>query len=132
MAFKIKKIKPLFTMVVTTAVRYKGNKCAEKSGLIVDTSKLDGSMNPIQTVVAVGSTVQGIKEGDVVKINFARYTVARHIPGKIEDNVQSDNLTSYVDIPYVEIDGKQYLKLQNNDIEFVIEDFDVDEGGLFQ
>lgn len=132
MAFRIKKIKPLFTMVVTTAVRYKGDESAEMAGLIVDTTKMNGSMNTIQTVVAVGSTVQGIKEGDVVKINFSRYTKARHIPGKMEDNIQHDNLSAYVELPYVEIDGKQYLKLQNNDIEFVIEEYDVDEGGLFQ
>lgn len=132
MAFRIKKIKPLFTMVVTTAVRYKGDEGAEVGGLIVDTTKMNGSMNTIQTVVAVGSTVQGIKEGDVVKINFSRYTKARHIPGKMEDNIQSDNLSAYVELPYVEIDGKQYLKLQNNDIEFVIDEYDVDEGGLFQ
>ena len=132
MAFEIKKIRPLFTMVVTTAVRYRGDQFAEKDGLILDTRKMDGSMNPFQTVVAVGTHVQGIKEGDVVKIDFSRYTRARHIPGKIEDNVQSDNLSAFVEIPFVEIDGKQYLKLQNNDIEYVIEEYSVDEGGLFQ
>ena len=132
MAFKIKKVRPMFTSVITTATRYKGDQFTEKGGLVLDTRKMDGSINPIQTVVAVGTQVHGIEKGDVVKINFMRYTRARHIPGKIEDNIQSDNLTATVDIPYIDIDGQQCLHIQNNDIEYVIEEYDVDEGGLFQ
>lgn len=132
MAFEIKKVRPMFTSVITTATRYKGDQLTESGGLLIDTRKMDGTMNPIQRVIAVGNHVQGVNVGDVVKINFMRYTKSRHVPGKIEDNVQSDNMSAFVEIPFIEINGQQCLHIQNNDIEYVIEDYDVDEGGLFQ
>lgn len=135
--FKIKKIRPLFTGIVTTATRYVGNQFADKGSLIIDTRKLAGSMNPYQRVISVGMMVKDIKEGDIVKINFMRYTVAKHVPGKIEDTtsggkVQKDNYTADIELPTIEIDGQQCLWLQNNDIEYIVEDYEVGEGGLLE
>lgn len=135
--FKIKEIRPLFTGVVTTATRYVGNQFADKGSLIIDTRKLAGTMNPFQKVIAVGTMVKDVKEGDIVRINFSRYTVAKHVPGKIEDKigggkVQHDNYSADVEIPMVEIDGQQYLWLQNNDLEYVVTKYDVGEGGLLE
>ena len=129
--FKIKKIKPLFTGVITTSKRYVGNMTT-KGGIILDATKMEGDLNPFQTVVAVGSMVKDVNEGDIVKINFKRYAVAQHRPGAIENNVQSDQLSIRYEIPMVEMDGVQYLSLQNADIEFVVTDYEVDEGGLLQ
>jgi len=129
--FKIKKIKPLFTGVITTSKRYVGNMTT-KGGIILDATKMEGGLNPFQTVVAVGSMVKDVNEGDIVKINFKRYAVAQHRPGAIENNVQSDQLSIRYEIPMVEMDGVQYLSLQNADIEFVVTDYEVDEGGLLQ
>ena len=129
--FKIKHVKPMFTTVITTAVRYVGDQIND-TGLILSTDRLKGTMNPIQTVYAVGNTVTGIKPGDVVFINFKRYAQAQHLPGKIEDNIQSDNLSVKYSLPYIEIDGVQYLKIQNTDIEYIIDDFDPSDGGLFE
>ena len=42
MAFTIKKVRPLFTGVITTARRYVGEQSAKKGGLIIDTRKMDG------------------------------------------------------------------------------------------
>ena len=133
--FKIKKVHPMFNSIVTTAKRYVGEEAATtNSGLIIDTRKLDGSLNNYQTVLAVGNTVHELKEGDVVSINFSRYAVARHIPGKIEDNIETDNLSYDYRIPMVEVDGQKCLLLQTNDIEYYMEpgDYEVDGGGLFQ
>lgn len=134
MSFKIKKIQPLFTGVVTTAKRYVGDQHADVNGLILDTRKMDGSLNPYQTVVSVGTTVHDIKEGDVVKINFKRYAKAKHTPGAIDEaeNKQFDNLSLTYEIPMIVIDGQEYLLLQNNDIEYIVTEYEVDEGGLFQ
>lgn len=129
--FKIKKVRPLFTGVITTATKYK-DVMTTNGGLIIDTTKMEGSLNPYQTVVAVGDMVRGLSVGDIVKINFNRYARAKHIPGKIEDNVQSDNLVVTYEIPMVPIDGQEYLFIQHNDIEYVVEDYEVDEGGLLQ
>lgn len=134
MSFTIKKVRPLFTGVITTAKRYVGMQSAKKGSLILDTRKMDGSMNPYQTVYSVGGTVRDIKEGDVVKINFSRYAKAKHTPGAIDEaeNVQSDNLGWTYEIPVIIINDIEYLFIQDRDIEYVVVDYDVDEGGLLQ
>lgn len=128
--FRIKKIRPLFTGVVTTARKYVGDITTE-SGLVM-ADRMEGTLNMFQQVVAVGTTVRDVKPSDVVCINFSRYLKAKHVPGVIQDNVQSDNLQAVYEIPQVEVDGVQCLFLQNNDIEYVVEEYEVDEGGLFQ
>lgn len=131
--FKIKKVRPLFTGIITTAITYKG-EMKTAGGILIDTTKLNGTLNEYQTVVAVGNTVHDVKEGDVVKLSFKRYYVPEHRPGDIDKayNKQSDNLNINISVPMVVIDGTEFLFLQNNDIEYVVEDYEVDEGGLFQ
>ena len=132
--FVIKKVRPLFTGVITTAKKYVGEQSAKKGGLIIDTRKLDGSLNPYQTVVSIGSTVRDVKEGDIVKINFSRYAKAKHTPGAIDEaeNKQFDNVSWDYEIPVIVIEDVEYLFLQDRDIEYVVEEYDVDEGGLLQ
>lgn len=135
--FKIKKVKPLFTGVVTTASKYVGSQFADKNGLIIDTRKMAGSINPYQRVVAVGNMVSGLKEGDIVRINFKRYTFANHKPGNTEDTlsggkVTHDNYMADIEVPLVKIDGIEYLYIQNNDIEYIVEEYEVGEGGLLE
>ena len=136
MAFKIKKIKPLFTGVVTTSNKYQGERYkAAEYGLIIDTGKRDGGLNPYQTVVAVGTMVKDVKPGDVVKINFKRYVITQHTPGAIDEaqNKQFDNMSLTYEIPTVEMDDNKYLYLQINDIEYIVEEYDgVSEGGLLE
>ena len=133
MAFKIKKVKPLFTGVITTATTYKG-EVKTNGGIILDTRKMEGSINPYQRVVAVGNMVREVKENDIVKINFKRYEKAQHIPGAIDEaqNKQFDNLSIGVEIPSIVINDIEYLYLQVNDIEYIVEEADIDDGGLLQ
>jgi len=134
MAFVIKKVRPLFTGVITTAKKYVGTQSAKKGGLILDTRKMDGSLNPYQTVVSVGGTVRDVKEGDIVKINFSRYQVVKHVPGAIDEaeNKQFMNQNWDVEVPIIVIEDVEYLFLQDRDIEYVVEEYEVDEGGLLQ
>ena len=134
MSFKVKKARPLFTGVFTTAKRYVGDQYADVNGLIVDTRKSDGSINPYQKVVAVGSTVRDVKDGDIVYINFKRYENVKHLPGAINavENTQSTTMEADLSIPMVIIDDQECLFIQVNDIEFVVEECEVDEGGLLQ
>ena len=129
--FKIKKVRPLFTGVVTTARKYVG-ETTTAGGLIVDTTKMEGTLNNYQIVTAVGTMVKDLKEGDIVKINYKRYAKAKHLPGAIEDNIQSDNMSVVYEIPMININGEEHLFIQNNDIEYVVEDYEVGEGGLLQ
>lgn len=134
MAFKIKKVRPLFTGVITTAKKFVGDQATKKGSVIVDTRKMDGTLNYYQTVVSVGSTVRDLKEGDIVKINFSRYAKAKHTPGAIDEaqNKQFDNLGWDYEIPIIVIDDIEYLFLQDRDIEYIVTDYEVDEGGLLQ
>lgn len=134
MAFKIKKVRPLFTGVITTAKKFIGDQATKKGSVIVDTRKMDGTLNYYQTVVSVGSTVRDLKEGDIVKINFSRYAKAKHTPGAIDEaqNKQFDNLGWDYEIPIIIIEDIEYLFIQDRDIEYVVTDYEVDEGGLLQ
>ena len=118
---KVKKIKPLFTSVVTTMDRYTEDVTLE-SGLI-DTTKQQGGIKEYQTVVAVGGSVRDIKVGDLVCINPIRYAVKKHQEGSLKDGVITDNPVIRFDFPTIEMNGKQYLYLQDRDIDFVIEEF---------
>lgn len=131
--FRIHKIRPLFTGIVTTAVKYHGD-VTTAGGVLLDTTRMDGQLNPYQTVISVGGMCKDVKEGDVVKINFKRYAKAQHVPGAIDEaeNKQFDNMSVVYEIPIVNIDGQDCLFIQSNDVEYVVEDYDVDEGGLFQ
>ena len=123
----------MFTGVITTAMKYVGNVTTQ-GGLVLP-SKMDGQLNLYQWVVSVGPMVTGVKEGDIVRINLKRYAVVEHAKGALDvtQNIQHDDMQFKYEVPMVPIDGHDYLFLQNNDIEYVVEDYDgVEEGGLLQ
>ena len=68
----IKKIKPLFTSVVTTMDKYTEAQLLAGSN-IIDPSKTKQGVKEYQTVIAVGDSVRSIKEGDIVCINPSNY-----------------------------------------------------------
>lgn len=118
-------------MVITTAKRYEHDITTD-SGLVL-TSRMEGNINDFQVVVAVGEQCRGLNVGDVVHINFMRYAQPVHKSAGVQDgtNTERDMLSVQYQIPMVEIDGQQCLKLRYNDIEFVAE-VEVDGGGLLQ
>ena len=119
---KIKKIKPMFTSVVTTMDKYTEDVTMD-SGLI-DTTKQQGGIKEYQTVIAVGGSVRDIKVGDLVCINPIRYAVKKHQEGSLKDGVICDNPVISYDFPIIELNGKQCLYLQDRDIDFIIEDYE--------
>lgn len=118
---KIKKIKPLFTSLITTMNKYELPVVTD-SGLI-DTSKQQGAIKEFQTVLAVGDSVRNIKVGDLVCVNPARFAVKKHEKGSMRDGVISDNPIVGYNFDIVEMDGKNCLLLQDRDIEFIAEDY---------
>lgn len=131
--FKIKEVRPLFTGIVTTAKKYVGD-ITTAGGLILDTTRMAGTLNPYQTIVSVGEMCKDLKKGDVVKINFNRYAKAKHAPGAIDEaqNKQFDKLSITYEIPMININNEECLFLQSNDVEYVVTDYEIDEGGLLQ
>lgn len=119
---KIKRIKPMFTALVTTMDKYDRDITTE--GGIVDVTKQQGTIKEYQTVISVGESVRGIKEGDVVCINPTRFAVKQHKEGTLKDGVVTDNPVVNYNFDVIEIDNKQCLLLQDRDINFVIEEFE--------
>ena len=116
---KVKKIKPLFNRVLVTSDKYE--KDIKQGGVVTITA---GTLKEYQKVLAVGSTVRDIKEGDLVLINPTRYAVRKHNEGSLKNNVVTDNpITSY-NFNMVEVDGQICILLYDQDVDYVIEDYD--------
>jgi len=73
---KIKKIKPMFTALVTSMERYNADKYT--TGGIIDPTKTKTGLKEYQKVIAVGGSVREIKVGDLVCINPTRFAVKEH------------------------------------------------------
>ena len=126
---KIKKIKPLFTAVITTMDRYENDA---KIGVLIDTTKSKGTIKEYQIVIAIGDNVRGIKVGDVVSINPARFAVKKHQEGSLKDGVITDNPVIDYRFDIVEMNDTPYLLLQDRDINYVIDDFEDDKPPIIE
>lgn len=65
-----------------------------------------------------------MKEGDVVFINPRRYAMMKHKEGSLKDGVITDNPVISYNIPTVEIDDVTHLFLNEQDIQYVVEEFE--------
>lgn len=118
---KIKKIKPMFTALVTTMNKYKEDTIV---GGLINPSKGKGSLMEYQTVLSIGSSVKDIKVGDLVCINPSRFAIKKHKEGSLKDGVITDNPVVTYNFDVVEMDGQQCLLLQDRDIDFIIEEWE--------
>lgn len=118
---KIKKIKPMFTALITTMDKYEQDVT---TGGLINVTKMQGGLKEYQTVLAVGGSVRDIKVGDLVCVNPARFAVRKHQAGSLKDGVISDNPVTTYNFDVVEMDDKQCLLLQDRDIDFIIEDWE--------
>ena len=119
---RVKKIRPMFTALVTTMDRY--SEDVRTADGIIDVSKQQGGLKEYQKVLAVGSMVRDIKVGDLVCVNPTRFAVKKHKPGTLKDGVVTDNPVVSYNFDVVEVDGQQCLLLQDRDIDFIIEDYE--------
>lgn len=119
---KIKKIKPMFTSIITSMDKYEHDM--KTIGGLIDTSRQQGGLKEYQTVLAVGTSVRDIKVGDLVCVNPTRFAVKKHKEGTLKDGIVTDNPTITYNFDVVEMDGKQCLLLQDRDIDFIIEEFE--------
>lgn len=117
----IKKIKPLYTRIVTSMDMYVEDQTLP--GGIIDTSKLKQGIKEYQTVLAVGTSVKYVKEGDVVCINPARYAVRQFKENSLKSDIMENAVVRY-NFNVVRIDNKDCLLLDEADIEFIVEDFE--------
>lgn len=119
---KVKKIRPMFTSLITTMDKYEQDKLTD--GGLIDTSKQQGTLKEYQTVLAIGDSVRNIQVGDLVCVNPARFAVRKHEKGSMRDGIIADNPVVTYNFDVVEMDDRQCLLLQDRDIEYVIEDYE--------
>ena len=127
----VKEIKPMFTNIVTTMNRYVETQYSPGTS-IIDTSSVKGGIKEYQKVVAVGSSVRDIKVGDIVLIDPTRYGVRKHQEGTLKDGVITDNPITTFNFNVVEMNGSQYLLLQDRDIQYVIADYEATDEDIEQ
>lgn len=120
----IKKIKPMFTGVVTTMKMLEEEDAKVGTLGLIDTSKMKQTIKEIQEVVAVGNNVSGIKEGDLVAVNPIRFAKMRHEEGSLKDGIISDNLVETFEFDILEINGEPHLLLDTRDIKYIIEEYE--------
>lgn len=118
---KVKKIRPMFTALITTMDKYKQDV---KIGGLIDTTRQQGGLKEYQKVLAVGSSVRDIKVGDIVCVNPTRFAVRKHQAGSLKDGIVTDNPVTTYNFDVIEMDGKQCLLLQDRDIDFIIEEWE--------
>jgi co-chaperonin GroES (HSP10) len=117
----IRKLRPMFTNIVTTMNTYEDDTTTAAG--IIDTRKQKGALKEYQTVIAVGNSVRDINPGDVVCINPIRYAQYKHDKNSLKD-LATDNPVVGYNFNVVEIDGKQCLLLHDQDIRYVIEEYE--------
>lgn len=115
---KIKKIKPMFNNIVTTADKYDDDY---RTCGIIDPSKSRGSFKEYQTVVAVGNMVKDIKPGDTVMIDPKRYAVKKHQAGSLKDGIITDNPVTGYNFNTVMINDVMHFIFVDADVMYVFE-----------
>lgn len=133
MMITMKKVRPMFTKIVTTAKVY-GKDQTGVDGVVV--TAFAGTVMPVQKVVSVGANSAGIKVGDLVLVNPKRYSHSQwQDEGSVkEDYVQAVRHTPVYLVPEIMLGGERHFLLETSDIDCVLEEWDGDweadaEGG---
>ena len=120
---KIKKIKPMFTALVTTMDKYTEPQFITGSS-IIDPTKSKSGLKEYQKVLAIGESIRGIVVGDIVCINPSRYAQKKYTEGETKEMIQSmQQIVSY-NFNTIALDNVECLLLDQRDIDFVIEEYE--------
>ena len=116
----IKKIKPMFTSILTTGTLYEND--VTENGIIMFKK---GDLKLYQKVVAVGSSVRDIKVGDMIVFDPKPYLVMKYNPNSVQNDFDNNKVIK-ANFPWVQVDdenGKpqEMLLLNDRDVKFVFE-----------
>lgn len=116
----IKRIKPLFTSIVTTGDRFEEDMT---SGGIIIARK--GDLKLWQKVMAIGTSVRDIEVGDMVMINADHFAVKKYNKNSIQNDLDNNPVLDYrfnwVTIDDEDGEPQECLLLDNRDIQYVFE-----------
>lgn len=114
----------MFNQVICTMDKYTDEELKKDS--IIDLHKVNNPIREYQKVVAVGPMVKNISVGDLVMVNPKRYSKMKHQEGSLKDGVIGDNMVISYNFNVIELDHQQYLLLVDQDIDFVIEEYEIE------
>lgn len=116
----IKKIKPLFTSIITTGDKFE--KDMVNGNLIIAKT---GDLKLWQKVIAVGSSVRDIKVGDMVMINADNYIIKKYNKNSIQNDLDNNPSLGYkfnwVTIDNEDGEPQECLLLNDRDVLYVFE-----------
>lgn len=111
------KVKLLANYVLTTKNTYNGEP---DGGVIIP----KGTLKEHQKVVEVGPMVRNVKVGDLVSINPKRYAVTKYRDNDIKGDIEHMQKVVSYNIPEIEINHEKHLLITDQDIEFIIEEYE--------
>lgn len=114
----------MFSGILCTANKY--NEEAFIAGTsIIDSTKTVGKLLEYQTVVAIGSMVRNVEVGNVVCINPKNYAEKMYDKSSMKSAmVENYNQVVRYHFNVIDIDGVDHLLIQENDIDFVVTDYE--------
>lgn len=115
---KVKSIKPVFNKILVSARKYDND--VKEHGVVVITK---GTLMEYQQVVAIGDTVRCVKVGDMIKVNPKRYAVRKHDENSVRNDLNLNPIVGF-NFPIIEVDGIDFMYLDDIDVEYVIEDYE--------
>ena len=125
---KLKKIKPLFTKILTTANKYEKDQFIPGTDIIDSTKEVLG-LKEYQTVISVGNEVSTVKPGDIVVINPNDYVVKKYNKDSTKSSM-NDVYNPVIEYNFniISVDDKDCLLLKERDIDFIVEEGEEIEG----
>lgn len=126
---KIKKLKPIYTSILTTYNKYTTPETVEGSD-IIDPAKAKIMVKEYQQVLEVGNQVRLVKPGDTIVINPMKYAKYKQVLQKNSlrnDTQQYKNEIVGFDFPIVEVNDQEYLLLDERDILYIVEEAEEDD-----
>ena len=113
----IKKFKPLYTEIITTMDVYEEDVVID--GRIVAPK---GAMKMYQKVIAAGETARCVHEGDFVLLDLRNYVKQKFREDSLKEGMEKLEDVKVFDFPKIFLNGVWYAKLQERDVEGIIED----------
>lgn len=116
----IKKVKPMFTSIVTTGDKFEEDMV--ESGVIVARK---GDLKLWQKVIAVGDSVRCIKPGEMVMINAENYAIKRYDKNSLQNDLDNNPSLGYhfnwVTVDDENGDPQECLLLNDRDVLYAFE-----------
>ena len=128
---KIKKLTPVYTKILVTCDKYTEPEKIDNTD-IIDPAKAKIMIKKYQRVLAVGNMVRLVVPGDIIAINPMKYAKFKQVAQKNslrEDVQQYKKEIVGFDFPTMEVDGEEVMLLEENDILYIINDYE-DDGQL--